>query len=63
MKTPTTAVRCSVCKWKTARTRRDDGGFGVCAVCGGRLDRRTSLGDRRAAVAKADLARYERRLA
>lgn len=58
MQSRTLRVVCPSCRWITARIKRDDGTWGACNRCGARLTRHEVFKDRRAAQAKADLARY-----
>jgi hypothetical protein len=55
---PVAAVRCATCRFRTKRVvREEDGKYGPCSRCGGRLALSQEQAERRAAKAKADLQR------
>lgn len=63
MLTPRPKVRCERCERRTNRMLQEDGTYGHCVTCGGRLVRTEQTAERRLARARAEVAEFEDKIA
>lgn len=56
---PQIRIVCPRCNWVTSRAYKEDGGFGVCKLCGALMKRAYASHEKRNAKAKADLRSFD----